>query len=254
MTIMRAYCMAILGGALAGPVLAAEPVALPAQCAAPDDLTDSTEILPRVVAALHPNAVLDVLVVGSAPMFGRTPPALKTPGVIAFPWRMAEALEAAVPGLKVSLTVKGNPGATAGDLSAAIRGEIAAKPYKLVLWQTGTVEAVRNLPPGDFTQALLDGVDAAAQGGADVLLIDPQYSRFLQAHADVEPYERALEQVSAMPGVEVLRRFDLMRYWADNGQLDLEHVAEADRGATLSTLHSCLGAYLARMLLAGVRS
>lgn len=254
MTIVGACRLALLGAALAGSVLAAEPVALSPQCAAPEDLTGPTEVLSRTSAAIQPGAVLDVLVVGSASMFGRSPPALSVPGVVAFPWKMAEALEAAVPGLKVNLTIKGSPGATAGEMEAAIRDEIARKPYKLVLWQTGTVEAVRNLPPGDFTQALLDGVDAAAEHGADVMLIDPQYSRFLQAHANVEPYERAIEQVAAMPGVELLRRFDLMRYWADDGQLDLERVAEADRGRTLAALHSCLGGYLARMLLAGARS
>lgn len=254
MMITGACRLALIGAVLAGPVLAAEPVALPAQCAAPEDLAGPGEVLPRVAAAIQPGAVLDVLLVGSAPMFGRSPPALSVPGVIAFPWRMAEALEAAVPGLKVNITVRGSPGATAGEMGAAIRQEIAAKPYKLVLWQTGTVDAVRNLPPGDFTQALMDGVDAAAERGADVMLVDPQYSRFLQAHANVEPYERALEQVAAMPGVDLLRRFELMRYWADDGQIDLERVAEADRGRTLALLHSCLGAYLARMVLAGAPS
>jgi hypothetical protein len=198
--------------------------------------------------------MLDVLVVGSAPMFGRTPPAPNTPGLVAFPWRMAEALEAATPGLRVSITVRGGHGATAGEMANVIRDELAAKPYKLLLWQTGTVEAVQNLPPGDFTQALVDGVDAATGRGVDVVLVDPQYSRFLQTHADVEPYERALEQVAAMPGVELFRRYELMRRWAEDGQIDLERVAEAERKPTLNLLHACLGDYLARMVMSGTRS
>ncbi len=246
--------LGLAGPGLAGAALAIEPVVIPAQCAAPDDAAGMTEALPRVAASLRPGAVLEVLVVGSAPMFGRSPPALRTPGVVAFPWRMAEALEAAMPGLTVNITARGGHGATAGEMADMIRDALAAKPYALLLWQTGTVEAVQNLPPDDFAQALIEGVDAATGKGADVVLVDPQYSRFLQAHTDVEPYERALEEVAAMPNVELLHRFDLMHRWADDGQLDLEHAEEAERRATLELLHKCLGAYLARIVLAGARS
>ncbi len=248
-------CRVALAGALmAATAFAAEPVAVPSQCSAPEELATADEPLSRAAAAVKPGAVLNVLVVGSAPLFGRSPPALAVAGIEAFPWRMAEAIEAAVPGAHVELTVRGGPGSTAGEMSTIIRDELAAKPYELVLWQTGTVEAVKNLPPGDFTQALIDGADAAVEHGADVVLVDPQYSRFLQAHANVEPYELALEQVAAMPGVVLLRRFDLMRHWAETNQIDLERVSEAQRGPTLDLLHSCLGAYLARLVLAGPRS
>ena len=252
---IAAVCrLALAGALLAGSASAADPVAVPSRCSAPEELAGADEVLPHAAAAIKPGAVLNVLVVGSAPLFGRSPPALAVQGIEAFPWRMAEAIEAAVPGAQVKLTIRGGPGSTASEMSTIIRDELTAKPYELVLWQTGTVEAVKNLPPGDFTQALIDGADAAAEHGADVLLVDPQYSRFLKAHADVEPYELALEQVAAMPGVVLLRRFDLMRHWAETGQIDLERVSEAQRGPTLDLLHSCLGAYLARLVLAGTRS
>lgn len=251
MIVARLCKLVLLGAVIAGAVLAtalaAEPLAIPARCAAPEEEVDTAEALPHVAASLRPGAVLEVLVIGSAA-------ALRTPGVVAFPWRMAEALEAAVPGSTVSLTVRGRHGATAGEMAAMIREALAARPYTLLLWQTGTVEAVQNLPPDDFTQALMEGVDAAAGKGADVVLVDPQYSRFLQAHADVEPYERALAEVASMPGVALLPRFELMHRWADNGQLDLEHAEAAERRPTLDLLHRCLGAYLARMVLAGRHS
>lgn len=253
---------ALLGAALAGATmmavqggtLAAEPISAPARCAAPDALAGPPDDLPHVAGVLRPGTVLNVLVVGSASTFGHSSPAPRAPAMVAFPQRMAEAIESAVPGLKVALTLRGGPGATAGEMSAIIRDELARGSFELVIWQTGSVEAVKNLPPGDFTQALVEGADAASEHSADVVLVDPQYSRFLQAHANVEPYERALEQVAAMPNVVLFHRFDLMRYWADEGQLDLERVAEADRGPTLDLLHSCIGHYLARLVLAGVRS
>jgi hypothetical protein len=262
MTITGRVRLALLGAVFAGTMAAGaamyaaatEPVGVPARCPASDDLLGASETSPAVAQALRPGATLDVLVVGSAPLFGRTPPVPNTPGLVAFPWRMAEALETAVPGLKVAITVRGGHGATAGEMAGLIRDELAARSYQLVLWQTGSVEAVKNLPPGDFTQALEDGVDAATGHGVEVVLVDPQYSRFLQAHADVEPYERAFEQVAAIPGVELFPRFALMRRWAEDGGIDLERTAEADRKPALDLLHTCLGDYLARMVLAGGKS
>ena len=248
----RPWVLALLGIALARPALAAGQITFPEQCApVPEEAEPSAGALPRVAATLHAGPALNVLVVGTAQDSGYS---AATSGVVGYPWRMAEAVEAAVPGLKVNLTVRGRHGATAGEMADAIRDEMGMRPYKLVLWQTGTVEAVRNIPPDDFTQALIGGVDAATGGGADIILVGPKYSRFLEAHADVEPYERALEEVAGTVDVALLPRFDLMRRWAEAGQLDLERADAAERRPTLELLHTCLGAYLARMMLAGLKS
>ena len=253
---MRAisWVVALLGIALAGPALAAGPITFPEQCApAPEETEPSADALPRVAAMLHAGAALNVLVVGTAQDAEHPAPTLGTSGVVGYPWRMAEAVEAAVPGLKMSLTVRGRHGATAGEMADLIRDEMGTGSYKLVLWQTGTVEAVRNISPDDFTQALVEGVDAATGKGADVVLIGPKYSRFLEAHAEVEPYERALEEVAGVADVALLPRYYLMRRWAEAGQLDLERADAAERRPTLEILHTCLGAYLARIVLAGLR-
>ena len=54
--------------------------------------------------------------------------------------------------------------------------------------------------------------------GGDLVLIDPQFSRFLRANTDLDPYENVMQQVATMPGVALFRRFDLMRSWADTGR------------------------------------
>ena len=56
-----------------------------------------------------------------------------------------------------------------------------------MLWQTGTVEAVQGLRPDVLRGVLQDGADAAEDAHADLVLIDPQFSRFLRANADLEP-------------------------------------------------------------------
>jgi phage terminase large subunit-like protein len=165
------------------------------------------------------------------------------------PWQAARALEAAVHGLHVDVTVIGRHGESAADLLAQMRLELRHKAYRLVLWQTGTIEAVDEQPPEDFYQTLADGAAAANAAGADLVLIDPQYSRFLTANANVEPYLAALKAAAALPGVGLFHRFDIMHDWADDGSIDLENAPKADRQAIRARLHGCLGRELARELL-----
>ena len=101
---------------------------------------------------------------------------------------------------------------------------------------------------------LADGAEAVDAGGANLVLIDSQYSRFLQTSSNLEPYTQALQQVASMPGVALFHRFELMRGWASDGQIDLERTPKADRRRMADVLHACIGGHLARLVLAGARS
>ena len=123
--------------------------------------------------------------------------------------------------------------------------------YPLVLWQTGTVEAVRGLQPDGMLDVLHAGAERVRDAGGDLVLIDPQFSRFLRANTDLDPYENVMQQVATMPGVALFHRFDLMRAWANDGRIDLERTPKADRDKALEELNVCLGKALARFVLSG---
>ena len=201
--------------------------------------------LAHVQAALQPGGHLDVLVIGSGTVLG---PEEHNPDM-SFPYRMARALKAAVPDATISLTVRGGKGLTAAQMVPLLRQELAAGKFQLVLWQTGTVEAMRNLPVAQMAQALSDGTALVQASGADLILIDPQFSRFLRANADLAPYQNALERAGSLPDVSLFHRFELMHAWADDGGLDLERAATAERRQTADLLHACLGRALAQRLL-----
>ena len=186
-----------------------------------------------------------------------SPPAMQpmtsTPDA-AFPQQMARDLEAAIPGLKVRIVARGGRGASAADQLQLLSEALAHEKFDLVIWQTGTVEAVRNLPPSEFAQALAEGAAQAEQAGADLVLIDPQYSRFLQTNSNIEPYEQAFQQLGSIPDVLLFHRFDLMRSWANEGQIDLERTPKAGRKQAVERLHACLGAHLSRMIISAAKS
>ncbi len=241
---------------LASGAWAAQPACPPADT---DEL--DPDPLPHLAAALKPGATLNVLAVGSATVFGpeinaaadaagksAAKPPLQ-PSQTGFPWQAAHTLESAVRGLRVNVTVTGRRGLTAAEMLDRLRDELPKKPYRLVLWQTGTVDAVQGQPPDEFYQTLADGAATVAAAGADLVLIDPQYSRFLEANANLAPYAAALQAADTLPGVALFHRTAIMHDWAEAGTIDLERTAKADRPAAATRLHACLGRALAAMLL-----
>jgi hypothetical protein len=167
---------------------------------------------------------------------------------------MAQDLREAFPGLTVSVLVKGGRGMSASEMLEIIRTELAAHHYDLVIWQTGTVEAVRNMAASQFYQTLADGEAAISATGANLILVDPQFSRFLRANSDLEPYSRAMEQIAAQPGTMLFHRFGLMQHWANESQIDLERTPKGQRIKAVEALHACLGASLAHMVTAGAHT
>ena len=258
------------------PALAADP-----RCAAPDGVAGTVASLPHVAATLRPGSTLDVLVVGSATVFGPAAaleagaaareavrngqlpgtttqvsgPRLAVVSPAAFPMVMARGMQAAVPGMAVKVTVEGGRSLTAADMVETLRKALANGPRpQLVILQTGTLEAVRNVQPGDFAQSLADSQQLARDAGADLVLVDPQYSRFLQTNANLDPYLQAFGTTAAVAEVVWFHRFDLMRHWVSTGQIDLEHTPKAERHAAVELLHSCLGNSLAQLVVDSARS
>lgn len=225
-------------------------------CVPPADYVTPAQTLPGFAAALAGQGPIAVLALGSGSTVGhvgaRTGAALaaRTPGA-SFPYRLADALRAAKPGRTVTLSVLGARGMTAEAMVPLLRQALAAHHYDLLLWQTGTVEAVRALPAAKLRAALNAGLQAAAARHVDTVLIDPQFSRFLQANIDVVPYEAVLRETAASAHVALFQRLALTRHWVEDGELDLERVPRDRRQATVAVLNRCLGQALAAFVLKG---
>jgi len=248
-------------GSLATYASGAQAAPKPLACPPEDVVLAEPAHLARLSAALRRGGVLNVLAVGSALGAGR-PDAASTKSAAAastisspaapggFAVQMARTLEAANPRLHVTVDLSTHRGLSAGALLESLRAGLRAHPYGLVIWQTGTVDAADEVPIGDFYTALTEGAAAVQDAGADLVLVDAQYSRFLEANANLGPYEGAMQAAAIASGALLFHRLDLMRGWAESGALDLEYAAPAERPAVAARLHSCLGQALGRALLA----
>jgi acyl-CoA thioesterase-1 len=223
-------------------------------CGAPDEFVTSGASLAQLAAAVAAGGPVDILAVGSATTVGSLTAAGEHSASQggAFPWYMVHALHAALPSVEFRITVRGGRGMTAEEMLPLIDAALKQQRYPLVLWQTGTVEAVRGLQPDGLLDVLHTGAERVRDAGGDLVLVDPQFSRFLRANTDLDPYENVMQQVATMPGVALFHRFDLMRAWANDGRIDLERAPKAGRDKALEELNACLGKALSRFVLSGL--
>ena len=217
-----------------------------ARCPAAASLTTPARQLDRLAAAIGAGGPVNILAVGSATTSGQD-----SSGDNAFPRRTIGLLREALPRVPFELTVRGGIGMPAADMLPLMEAALQQRHVELVLWQTGTVEAVHGIPSAELRAALQAGAALVRKAGADLVLIGPQFSRVLSSKADLAPYEQALRDTADLPGVVLFDRLDLTRDWVQNGRIDLERAAKGGRQAVLETLHSCVGATLARFLLTG---
>jgi acyl-CoA thioesterase-1 len=226
-------------------------------CDLPGDLILPADPLTHVAAALAKRNQVDILALGSGSTVGDSSGAGGGPAMAykapraSFPYRMVETLKTMRPPDRFELTVEGGRDMTAEAMLPILLRELAAHHYDLVLWQTGTVEAVHGLRPDRLREVLQEGADALANAQVDLVLVDPQFSRFMRANVDISPYETVLQQMTGNPDVTLFRRFDLTQLWIGSGRVDLEKASREQRDGTIALLNTCLGEALARYVLAG---
>src|SRR5262249_43952806 len=141
-------------------------------CAAAAHLAAADFPMPRVAAAVDKAHELDILVMGagSSSLIG---PA----GVdLAYPARLQLVLSKRFPDVKVKVSTNVKSRRSAAEMAAAFEKILMEEKPALVIWQSGTVDAISGVDPEDYRATLEQGVDALQTGGADVIMMNMQYS------------------------------------------------------------------------------
>jgi hypothetical protein len=123
---------------------------------------------------------------------------------------------------------------------------IGEKP-NLVIWQTGTVDAIRRVELDDFRTALETGVDTLRNRGTDVMLMNMQYSPRTESMIAVGPYADEMRAVAQQRDIPIFDRFGIMRYWSDEGAFDF-YAAGRDIGLA-QRVHDCLGRAIGTLVI-----
>lgn len=217
-------------------------------CPLPAEFAEAARPLPAVARALEAGA-LRVLVLGSASITG---PGASGPEA-SWPARLEARLAGQYPGRTLEVAVRGGRGVTVQEHLALLRQEGPGLRPHLIIWQAGTVEATRGMDPEEMTDALQAGLDRIRARGVDALLVEPQFSRFLRANSNVEPYREKLRLAAAGAGAPLFRRWDAMQHWVENGGPDLERTPREQRAAATDRLNDCLARAMTDLIVQGVR-
>jgi hypothetical protein len=221
------------------------PQASPQACEVPTYLLSTDSLLPKVTEAVKNGRPLTILVVGSRSS------TIAASADSAYPAQLQAALKEKLPSIPINLSVELQPGKTAEETDTTLVKLVEAKRPTLVIWQTGTVDAMRSVDPDDFRGAVGDGVAALQNAGADVVLINPQYSPRTETMISAPPYLDNMRVVAQQHNVPLFDRFGIMRHWNDAGDFDLFSTVHGSDMA--KRVHACLGRALSKFVLDAAR-
>ncbi len=237
---MRAMIVGLLAAVLAAPAGAAEERA----CISAVGPIQADFPLRQVAAAIA-GKHLTVAVVGS---MSSTLPG-QNGAAKAYPARLADALKQRFPGVDVKVVAhtKGREGAA--EMAKAMHQVLVDDKPELVIWQTGTVDAMLGVDPDDFQSALADGLGALRAGKADAVLVNMQYSPRTESMIALGAYLDAMRYAAMQHEVLLFDRLEVMKNWSEAGIFDLH--AETKTTDVAERVHDCIGRLLAGLIVDG---
>src|SRR3954471_10424002 len=203
----------------AGDILSRVP------CRSPKDGAKSMGSLPHVAAKLAAAQPVLIVAFGSSSTqgFGSTSPEFT------YPNRLAAQLRRHYPGVDITVLNRGKGGEDAPEMMKRLQTEVIDVKPDLVIWQVGTNAVLRNLDPADTARLVEDGVARIQAAGADLVLVDPQYSPAVNAKAEsAGRMIKLLGKVAELRHVGFFPRFEVMRDWHEAQSMPFESFVVAD--------------------------
>jgi hypothetical protein len=209
----------------------------------PERLIPADNDLAHVSAEVKDRHRLYITVVGSGSSALAGPDGAR----FAYPAQLEQALKDRLPGIEVKVTAHVPSRQTTADMAAAMPKIFADDHPALVVWQAGTVDALRGVEPEDFRNSLDQGLDAIAAASADVVMMNMQYSPRTESMLSVAPFADVMHWVAEQRGVLLFDRLGIMHYWSDEGTFDL--YAATTGYAMARRVHECIGRALASQII-----
>jgi hypothetical protein len=216
-----------------------------AACPIPEGFGTSEATLPKTAKALAGGSDVVIVTLGGSSTLGS---AAGAPD-LSWPSRLAVVLARRFPSARVKVVNLATPRQTARDAAGRLAREVLPLRPTLVIWETGTMEAVRGTGVDDFRETVQGGLDELRAAGIEVALMSSQFSRDTDAMIHFGPYLSALRELADAGEIPVFNRYGLMRAWAEGGVLDLR-TKDTDKRRQLATrLYDCLGRAMADFLI-----
>jgi hypothetical protein len=216
-------------------------------CPTPEGFAAFEAPLPKTAKALAAGAEVVIVTLGGASSAG------SAAGGPSFSWpsRLAAALAGRFPAARIKAVNLAMPRQTAREAADRLAREVLPLKPTLVIWETGTMEAVRGTGVDDFRDTVQAGLDELHAAGIEVVLVNPQFSRDADQVIHFAPYLAAVRELADANDVPVFHRYGLMRHWAESGVLDLRTRESEKRRRLAARLYECIGRAMAEFVSRG---
>ncbi len=194
-------------------------------CLPPKGNSKSMGSLPRVASKLAAGQPVVIIAFGSSSTagFGATSPEFN------YPNRLAAQLHRQYPTADITVINRGQGGEDAPEMMKRLQTSVIDMHPDLVIWQVGTNAVLRNLDPAETAKLVEEGITRMQAAGADVVLIDPQYSPAVNKHAEsAGKMMNLLNKVAELRKVGVFPRFAVMKDWHEKQAIPIENFVIAD--------------------------
>ena len=219
---------------------------MPADCRVAEQHVEHNFPMPQAARAIKQKR-LNVLVVGAGSSLLPGSGGDKN----AYPARLQLALQEKFPGVEIKVATDVKAKRTAAEMKKTMPQVLAATKPALMVWQTGTVDAMQGIDPDQFSQALDKGISIARSAGADVVFVNPQYSPRTESMIALGTYAENMRWVALQQDVPLFDRFSIMKLWGDLGTFDLNSATKKLDMA--ERVHDCIGRLLADLVVEAVK-
>ena len=194
-------------------------------CLPPKGAPRMTGSLPHVAQKLVAGEPVVIIAFGSSSTQGYGASSTE----FTYPSRLAAQLKRKYPTADITVLNRGKGGDDAPEMMKRLQTEVLDVHPDMVIWQVGTNAVLRDLDPDGVAQLVQDGVARIQAGGADLVLVDPQYSPKVTEHQqNASKMVKLLGKVAQLRHVGVFPRFEVMRQWHESQALPIETFVIAD--------------------------
>jgi lysophospholipase L1-like esterase len=194
-------------------------------CLPPKGGAKAMGTLPHVASKLAAGEPVLIVAFGSSTTagYGATAPEYT------YPNRLAAQLHRAYPSADITVVNRGQGGEDAPEMMARLQTSVIDMKPDLVIWQVGTNAVLRNLDPDDTAKMVEDGIGRIQAAGADLVLVDPQYSPLVNTKAEsAGKMVKLLGKLAELRHVGIFPRFEVMREWHEGHAMAFDSFVIAD--------------------------
>src|SRR5262245_32075949 len=194
-------------------------------CLPPKGGYKSMGSLPHVASKLVAGQPVTIIAFGSSSTqgYGSTSPEFT------YPSRLAAQLKRQYPTADITVLNRRQGREDAAEMMRRLQTEVIDMKPDLVIWQVGTNAVLRNLDQTEIAKLVEDGIGRIQAVGADVVLVDPQYSPRVNEKAEgAGKMVKLLGRIAELRKVGIFPRFEVMRDWHEKQSIPVEEFVIAD--------------------------